>query len=380
MYIREVGIASPLGLGKAASVQGWMEGARGLSPNPMPTGGLPQSVAGIVPGFSPRKQLPDRKAVKLMSREAQLLVYAAVEACGGTTPAETLGVDAELIGGFAAAGYEVTPLDDVLEMFRQSRDPEAPSRLSLAQLFAKGRAAYNPLSPLKTLPNMALFHAATTLGLRGPHLALGSSPAAGLAALSGALDAMADGACEYAVVGGADAQLELYRLHYLQECGVLDGSAPGEGAAALLLGPAGDVRIAAIGLGQEPPLGPMPRDAYSTVSDDGVARSALYVDVLDRAAEAGAPSVDTVFADLWGLSARDAAERSAVHCALDRVKARSSLLESRSRVGHLGAAHGLFDVALAAELIRAGKASSVLVTAGGVAGDLGAVVLCGGAS
>ena len=376
MYIREVGIASPLGLGKVTSVQGFLRGSSGLSSNPIPMDGLPQSIAGVVPGFNPRKQLPDRKAVKLMSREAQLLVYAAVEACGGTSPEEALGVDAERIGGFAAAGYEVTPLDDVLDMFRQSRDQEDPSRLSTAQLFAHGRSAYNPLSPLKTLPNMALFHAAVTLGLRGPHLAVGSSPAAGLAALSGALDSMADDACEYAVVGGADAQLELYRLHYLQECGVLEGSAPGEGAAALLVGPVGDVRIAAIGLGQEPPAGPVPREAYSVVGDRGARRAALYSDVLQRATQSGAPPVDTVLADLWGLPARDAAERSA----LGPLTTRASLLETRSRVGHLGAAHGVFDVALAAELIRGGAASSVLVTAGGVAGDLGAVVLCGATS
>jgi|GEM_PF-1904745 len=366
MFVAGVGVASPLGLGWHASVDGWLRGASGL--RPFSKDGLELAQAGVVPDFRPRKQLPDRKAVKLMSREAQLLVYAAVEACGGTDPAQRLGVDPERIGGFAAAGYEVTPLGEVLDMFAGSRDPLDPSRLSLDALFSTGRAAYNPLSPLKTLPNMALFHAALTLGLRGPHLALGSSPAAGLAALAGAVDALDDDTCDYAVVGGADAQVELFRLHYMEEAGVV-GSRPAEGAAALLLGDAGDVEILAVQLGQEPPAGPMPGEAYSVVSDGGARREALYRRVVEQAGCA----VDLVIADLWGLPQRDGFERRAV----TTVMPEGPILATRPRLGHMGAAHGLFDVALAVALIQRGEAKCVLVTAGGSAGDLGAVVLRG---
>lgn len=363
--IRGVGLATPLGLGRDATVDAWVRGGGGLSDAPDGLAALAPRV-GAVPGFRPRKQLPDRKAVKLMSREAQLLVYAAVEAAG-TDPAGILGIPAERIGGFAAAGYEVTPLDEVLAMFKASRDPDDPARLSLPRLFSEGRDAYNPLSPLKTLPNMALFHAALTLGLRGPHLALGSSPAAGLAALTGAVDALVAGTCDAAFVGGADAQLELFRLHYLEEAGVLAGAAPGEGAAALLLGEGGAVAIAAGGLAQERPSGPLPGEHYSRTGD-AEARSALYTSVLSRG---GTP--DVVIADLWGLPLRDRAERDAIAAALGGSSA--PIFASRPRLGHLGAAHGLVDVALGAALIERGEADRVLVTAGGLAGDLGAVVL-----
>ena len=369
------GVASPLGLGLSASVQAWVTGGTGLGPSPLPAEGLSWSQAGVVPDFRPRKQLPDRKAVKLMSREAQLLVYASVEACG-VDVVTRLGVDPERFGAFAAAGYEVTPLGEVLEMFRRSRDLDDPGALSLRRLFSEGRHAYNPLSPLKTLPNMALFHAGMALGLRGPHLALGSSPAAGLAALSGAVDALADGTCDHALVGGTDAQVELYRIHYLDEAGVLAGAAPAEGAAALHLAATGaGVRIGAIGLAQEPPMGSLLGEHYSAVADDGEVRRRLYSWVVQEARACGAPPVDLIIGDLWGLPARDDAERWALSHILGGSDV--SILSTRPRTGHLGAAHGLFDVALAAELIGRGEGSCALVTAGGSAGDLGAVVLVG---
>jgi 3-oxoacyl-(acyl-carrier-protein) synthase len=264
-------------------------------------------------------------------------------------------------------------------MFRDSRDPSDPSRLSVARLFAEGRDAYNPLSPLKTLPNMALYHAAVTLGLRGPYLALGSSAAAGMAALQGALDSLVDGRAEAALAGGADALVELYRLHYLEEAGVLSGAAPGEAGAAIILGPdePGSVMLAAVGLGQEPAAGPDPARHYSQIDDGGRTRAGLYGATLRAAVTAGAPLPDLVVADLWGQPARDASERAAVTEALGLVGAEAKILSTRERMGQLGAAHGLTDVALAAALIERGEATCALVTASGPAGDLGAAVLWG---
>ncbi len=374
--IRGLGLATPLGLGVQDTVDAWIAGTSAPRPADFPTDGLSRSDVATVPGFRPRKQLPDRKAVKLMSREAQLLVYAAVEA-GSTNVTAALGVEAERFGAFAAAGYEVTPLGEVLDMFRDSRDLSDPARLSVTRLFAEGRDAYNPLSPLKTLPNMALYHAAITLGLRGPYLALGSSPAAGLAALQGAVDAVVEGRADAALAGGADALVELYRLHYLEEAGVLAGAAPGEAGAAIILGPdvAGSVMVAAVGLGQEPVAGPDPAEHYSRIVDGGDTRAALYLATLQAAVTAGAPLPDLVIADLWGQPDRDQHERAALSEALGGAEA--TILSTRERLGQLGAAHGLTDVALAAAFIERGDAACALVTAGGPAGDLGAAVLWG---
>jgi hypothetical protein len=306
-----------------------------------------------------------------MSREAQLGVWAAVEAAGLDAPSR-LGLDPERFGAFAAAGYEVTDIEDVIEMLAASRSEGASDRLDLSRLFRDGVHRMNPLAPLKTLPNMALFHAALTLGLRGPHASLGSSPAAGLAALDAAREALSQGEADAALVLGTDAQVEHFRVHYMAESGALPASVPGEAGAALIVRRDGGPVIRSIGLGQEPTAGTEPREHYLRIADFGERRAALYRETLDAAFDAGAPPVDLVLADLRGIEERDASELAALRESVPvDVRRRST----RAQQGDLGAAHGLADVALAALLVRAGHARSVLVTAGGYAGDLGAAVV-----
>ena len=365
--IVSTGLATPLGLGVQTSSSRFWDGGSGLVPNPRwNSRGFPRTDAAPVPDFQPRKDLPDRKAVKLMSRETQLAVYAAVEAGGGVDLPRRRAIAPGRIGAFAASGYEVSSLGDSSEMLAASRDPNHPSSIDVDRLFSQGRDLYNPLSPLKILPNMPLFHAGLALGLQGPHLSIGSSPAAGLAALGEAAEALAEGDCDLALVLGSDAQIEEFRAQLLVEAGVVPALAPGEGAGALLLGPrqtALDPTIVAWDVAQEP-VGPN----FGGPSDGGETRRELYERVLERATG----PVDLLLVDLWGEPRRDAPERAALQGLLDPA---TELRSSRSQLGWLGAAQGIVDVGLACEAIRSGSARRALVTASGLAGDIGAVLL-----
>ena len=360
--ITSVGLACPLGLGREAALAAWRDGRTGLSPNDRwPTDGFPRTDAGRVVGFHPRKQLPDRKAVKLMSREAQLGVFAAVEATGGTDVCVRDGIPPTRFGAFAAAGYEVSALGDHEEMLASSRSEHDPSKLDVNRLFSVGRDTYNPLAPLRILPNMALFHAGVTLGLQGPHLSLGSSPAAGLAALGEACEAIDDGDADAALVLGTDAQIEEFRSQMLVEAGILPRLAAGEAGAALMLVAHGGsgVAVLAWGAAQEPT-----ERGYADPADGGVTRARLYRRVLE---EAGG-RVEACLGDLWGDPSHDAIE-------LRALPPEATHLASRPRTGWLGAAAGVLDAALAAEEVRAGRYDRVLVTAAGIAGDVAAVVI-----
>lgn len=361
------GLATPLGLGRDDSVREWMAGSCGLTANSRwNPEGFPRPDAGLVPDFRPRRHLPDRKAVKIMSRESQLAVYAAVEAAAGVDVLDRLKVDSTRAGAFAAAGYEVSSLADSEGMLAASRDPSNPGRLDVDRLFTEGRGLYNPLSPLKILPNMPLFHAGLTLGLRGPHLSLGSSPAAGLAALGEATESLRAGACELALVLGSDAQVEEFRAQLLVEAGVVPTLAAGEAASALLLapesGPHEGPRVVAWDMAQEPS-----GSGYGETLDGGETRRTLYARLLSQVGE-----VDLCLGDLWGDPVRDAAELAALsgHSTLTCTPG-----STRAQLGWLGAAQGLVDVALACEAIRSGQAHRALITASGLAGDLAAVVL-----
>lgn len=354
------GLATPLGLGTGASVQAWADGRTGLVSNDRwPTEGFPRADAGLVPGFRPERMLPDRKAVKLMSREVQLGVWAAMEACSGTSLPERLGIEAERLGVFASAGYEVSSLRDHEEMLAASRDPADPLRLSLPRLFAQGREQLNPIVPLRVLPDMGIFHAGLAVGARGPFLSVGSSPASGLAALGEAAEALAGGEADAALVLGTDAQAEEFRAQLLVHVGVVPSLAPGEGAAALLLRPDGTgPRLLAWGMACEPTA-----SGRGDTGDGGWTRRDLYRRVVR---EAGTEP-DLAIADLWGVAARDEVELFALPPC--------PAMATRPRLGWLGAAHGLADAVLAALLVLRGDARAVLVTASGLAGDLAAVVI-----
>lgn len=360
-------MACPLGLGRELSLSAWQrlrtgdrESESALVPNDRwPTEGFPRSDAGLVRGFNARKQLPDRKATKLMSRESQLAVYAAVEAAAGGALA---GVPPERSGAFATAGYEVSSLSESEAMLAASRREGDPTKLSLSRLFGEGRDSYNPLSPLKTLPNMPLFHATSTLGLSGPHLSLGSSPASGLVALGEASDALAEGECDRALVLGSDCQLEEFRAQLLVEAKIIPRLAPAEGAVALVLGgdPASSEKI---------PAGPRARliawdSGQQSPGADEDLPAEIYSDLIERS---GQP--DLVFSYLWGLPEANEPERALLRELGARV------LCTRPMLGWMGAAHGLLDIALAVAEIESGQARRVLVAARGLLGDIAAVML-----
>jgi hypothetical protein len=84
--------------------------------------------------------------------------------------------------------------------------------------------------------------------------------------------------------------------------------------------------------------------------------------------------VDLCFADLWGHPDHDGPERFALG---NQSAIEGPLQSNRARLGWLGAAQGLTDVAIAWSLITSGKAQRALVTSVGLAGDIAAVVLEG---
>ncbi len=329
MGVVGIGAVSPFGVG-VDPLRGALRGEIAAG-EPDDRWGI-TSRLGIVPAFKARKLVPDRKAIKIMSRDAQLAVVAALEAWGSGA-AE--GAEAERVGLFGAAGYETAALSDVLDMMATSRDPDDLHRLSVARLYGHGRDAYHPLAPLKTLPNMALFHVGMTLGLRGPQLALGSSSAAGLAALGEAHDAVKYGDVDFALAVATDSMTSLSRIEAMVEAGMLPGTTwPAEGAAAVLLGGDADVGILAWEAGQAPVHDDEPALSYGRAEAGELPDRVL--------AAAGGEAVD---------------------------------VDVRGSCGFAGAAEGLLTVVAAIQAVREGAIAAARVTAVGFAGDVACVVV-----
>jgi len=116
------------------------------------------------------------------------------------------------------------------------------------KLFGQELAAtVNPLWLLRSLPNNVLGHVGIRQGLKGPNACITHHSISGLLALAEAAAALRTGECHRAVVAAHEAPIEPQVLLYYQQLGLLsaqglrpfdarhDGSAMGEGAAALTL-------------------------------------------------------------------------------------------------------------------------------------------------
>lgn len=253
-------------------------GEVGLVEHP-PLGALPGGgLAGVVPQLDLDRFLVRRKDKKLLARPSALAVAAA-----GPLVAAWPGPRDEL-GLFLGVGRE--PPDDgesESTLALSAADGQLDERL----LSGPGRDRYPPLLPLKTLPNMAPAHISINLGLMGENAALAGVSGASMAAMRAGVRAVAEGRAPAALVGGADARVDLGSARDRLRVG--EPGAPGEGAALLLIEP----RAAAVARG---------------------AKIYGVIEVLDMDASAEAPELGAALRPLLGALGAAEAAAAVVWC------------------------------------------------------------------
>lgn len=380
--ITAVGMVTPLGLDRDASLAGWRAGRGAVAPiERFDASAFPWSGAAEIRDFVPRKVLPDRKAIKLMSPPARLAVAAALDARrnAGDEAAE----DAEAGGLFVAAGYETIDLDSVLRMMAACRGEGDGHPIDVARLWSDARYRMNPLNALKILPNMALAHVSIATGVRGANNSIGPHGAAGLQALADANRAVASGEAPFALAGGSDSPINVFMVSYFGAEGLLsrsghcrpfeddaDGTVPGEAAAMLWIesparaaarGATPLARLRGFGQAHRPGAYGPPRepDAYLEAG-----RSAL--------AEAGmvAGDIRRWVTDGWGVPEIDRSETAAAQRLFgDAVPTRRF---GKGRYGHCFAAAGALEIALSVAEPAGGPE---MIWSAGVDGTVAAAIL-----
>ncbi len=387
-----VGLITGLGLTRDETVAGVVADRSAIGPvEQFDASAFPWPAAAEVQGFKPRKVLPDRKAVKLMSPPARLAVAAALDARAHAGAVDEPGVQDG--GLFIAAGYETVDLSTVLRMMSYSRpDGVTPAdrdwnTIDLPQLWAEGRHRMNPLSALKILPNMATAHVSIALGMQGPNNSLGPHGSSGLQAISEAARAVADGEAPFALAGGTDAPVNVFMLSYFGVEGLLsptggcrpfaadaDGTVPGEGAAMLWIEGRHHARergaavlATVLGYGEAHSGGPYgpPRspETYLTAGQRALDHAGL-----------AARDITAWTADGWGVPAVDGAELRAARELFGDPPPRRA---RKALLGHCFAAAGAVDAGLAALDAATGPQ---LVWAAGMDGTAAALVLGPGGS
>ena len=336
------------------------------------TAGWPVGIAAEVPDYNAGKLTGDRKLLKHIRRGDVFGLYAADQAiaqagfdawretldeAGKERFADATGVIVGSGGGTFGNQYDYLPLI-------------AAAKGDLQAFGQELAATVNPLWLLRSLPNNVLGHVGIRQGLKGPNACITHHSISGLLALAEAAAALRTGECTRAVVVAHDAPIEAQTLLYYHQLGLLspsalrpfdarhDGSAMGEGAAALTL----ETEAAAqerganvlgemLGFGSAgEALGLLP------VRDDGdglvrAIRAALANAALQPA------DVGLVVAHGNGTPNSDRSEAKA----LEQVfgAAMPPVTGFKWAFGHLLAAAGLIDAVLAVHALRAGSVPGI---------------------
>ncbi len=225
-----VGCVTPLGDDPVTVVRAVAGGACGVRPH-RALELLASPLAGWVDGPDLGPWLKRRKDARLLARASQLALPAAGRALAGWPGWALQG---EELGLFVAVGREPPDEGDAeASLAAMARE----GVLALDLLGGPGRAAYPPLLPLRTLPNMVLAHVSIQHGIRGENGTWAGGSEAGAQALRAAFRAVEEGRAPFALVGAAYSAVDLASARDRLRLGETD--APGEAAVFALLGPGG---------------------------------------------------------------------------------------------------------------------------------------------
>lgn len=249
VVITGLGVVSPLGIGREVVWDRLRAGQSGVRRIPwLADAGFPAPIGGVVEGFDPRAYVPNRKSLKVMARDAQLAVAAALLACrdAGIPGA----VDPDRLGVILGADRISNTLETCEPTYRACY---SAGRFDYRRWGAEGLAATFPLTFLMVLPNMAASHVSIALDARGPSNTVHHGDVSGLLALIEAARILQRGTADVMVAGGTSSQLTPFDWARHWAMGRLsrpqgepatamrpfdasrDGEVRGEGAAAVVL-------------------------------------------------------------------------------------------------------------------------------------------------
>lgn len=297
-----------------------------------------------VPRIPTELDAGDRRARKLMSRGAHLAAIALRAAL-----VDTAWESGAEVGLFMGVGASAASMKDLRAVLRASFED---GELSMARLGSKGLRSFNPLHTFMLLPNFSMCHGALLEGTTGPNGVYFSRGSGTVVALMEARHAVASGACQQALCGGADSALHpLSRAEFAREGREDEGLRPSEGAGVI-----------AFGFSDEPD-----RIDVEAVAIHPARRSGLQAAAM-AAAMAVEGNIDTCIITPWGHIARTILS--------SEVTARwpdATLIDSSLTLGEsLAASPALAWVAAISHLRQ--RAGRIAVLSAGIDGDLGIVL------
>lgn len=214
----------------------------------------PSHLGGELKNFQPAKMLPDRKLIKVISRQDVMGIHAAVQAVEHSdmliyretlSTTETFNERTAVYVG--SPGNKYFQQYDFLPLLAKTK---GDMRSFAEQLFNE----VHPMWLLRILPNNVLAYTGITYGFKGCNHNITNHAAGGTQAILEAYHAIKNGQADRAVVVAYDCGIEPQAMFYYEQLGVLsarhlkpfdkehDGTLLADGAAALVLESEASVR------------------------------------------------------------------------------------------------------------------------------------------
>ena len=310
----------------------------------------------VIDDFDAEEYFPENKTLRLMNRDARLAVAAARLATrdAGLLAGQTYA--AEEIALFGATGLTGLPADEVDRLVKFSA--AADGSLDLRRFGEVALKRVRPVLSFKILANMPICFVSIFEDIRGENAVYTPWEGQCAQAIAAGVRAVRHGRSPCALVGGCDVKTHEFARASLEQLGALNGGAPGEGAAFLVLedearararGARIHARIASFSL-RSTGRADAPHEVFKAVLDG------LDVDGVDTLVAAGGEAEDR--------AVRAAGIRPA------------RVIRAKRHVGNLFAAAAAVQVALAAETAaHDGNGHPVLANCFGHGSQHGAFVL-----
>jgi 3-oxoacyl-[acyl-carrier-protein] synthase II len=364
-----IGLVTSLGLGAPETWSALLAGRSGVGPvRGFDASSLGTRLAAEILDFDAKPYVSNRRALRMMTRNDQLAVVAAalaVKDAGLTLPGER----PERAGLFVGGNKETSKPESLLEGVLVARGDDGVA--DVKRLGAEARSSFPPLFFVEGLQAASLFYVSEAHGLKGANTYFAGTAEAGAIAVGRAFRAIRRGEADVALCGGFDDAASWWTLSKYDAMGFMTrsndlgpracrpfdraraGTVLGDGAALLVLeeldaARARGARIHAeiTGLGQA-------YDGQALLTPDPEGRVlARAMEGAIRDAGTTISQVDYVAAHGSGTRLGDASEARALRAVFGRGADKPAASSVKPSTGHLMAAAGALNVAVAALALK----------------------------
>jgi 3-oxoacyl-[acyl-carrier-protein] synthase-1 len=316
----------------------------------------PHRLGGEIKNFKAAKMLPDRKLIKVISKQDALGIYAAIQAVedSGMIDWRDNSEDTRLFNDKTAVfvgspGNKYYQQYDFLPLIAKSGDD--------MQHFAKDLfSEVHPMWLLRILPNNVLAYTGIQYGFKGPNHNITNHAVSGAQALLEATYAIKSGQAERAVVVAYDIALEAQALYYYDKLGVIsgDGLRPfdashngtilGNAAAAIVLESEASAKARSANCYAEclGGLSETEGNGLFGIEEEGQQLSDMLQRTLERC-QLKAEDIDLIVPHANGNPKSDDSEAMAIH---RHFSNKTAITGFKWSMGHSLAASGLVDAVL----------------------------------